>query len=414
MKFFSLSLATIFCYCISNAQTPTTCFAGGVDEYQQVAPPQLQLDNRSATFQITYTGFDSTKQAAFQAAADIWSTMIFATVPIKYNVILTALTPGLLGITFPNGRKDFTNAPMANTWYATSLANQIAGVELNPGESDVDMYLNANINWYFGTDGNCPTGKYDFESIVLHEMCHGLGYVSLGKVANGLGSFGTLTAADFAPLTTSFTWPALDTLPDVFDTYLVNNNNQPLLDTNFFPSFSSALQFAMTNDQVYWSGQFGMQGAGGVKPRMYAPPTYQLGSSLSHLNESTYPVLNQNELMTPQAGSGSSNHNPGTITVGILKDLGWQVNEQYLNTPYVNEIDVQIFPVPASDVVQIVSPKIISGIQLFDVSGKLILQNQNINQTHFEIHTSSLTKGVYFLQINTDGKIVVKKLVCGG
>jgi hypothetical protein len=151
----------------------------------------------------------------------------------------------------PNGRKDFSVWSVPATWYASSLANAITGTELNPGEYDIDLFLNSSVAWYFGTDGNCPGNKYDFVSIVLHEICHGLGFVGLGKVENNIGSFGLLEASDFAPIVTSFPWPDLDTLPGIYDTYLEETNFSNL---TFFPNPSEELADQFTGNQVFFGG----------------------------------------------------------------------------------------------------------------------------------------------------------------
>jgi hypothetical protein len=138
----------------------------------------LPSRSQTATFNITYNGFTPEAQMAFQYAADQWSNIVVSNIPIKVNAYYTALLPGLLGITFPNGRKDFSGAPMQTTWYATSLANAIADTELNPGESDIDMYLNSSIDWYYDSTGTVPSTQYDLVSVVMHELCHGLGFAS--------------------------------------------------------------------------------------------------------------------------------------------------------------------------------------------------------------------------------------------
>ena len=137
---------------------------------------------QTAPFDVTYnSGFTPQAQTAFQYAVDQWSNTLVSNVSIKVNAHFNVLLPGMLGITFPNGRKNFTGAPQPDTWYATSLANSIAGTELNPGEYDIDVFLNSSVNWYYDTIGNVAAGQYDLVSVVLHELCHGFGFVSLAK-----------------------------------------------------------------------------------------------------------------------------------------------------------------------------------------------------------------------------------------
>ena len=299
-----------------------------------------------AVFNITYTGFTPQAQIAFSYAANIWTQTLESTVPIKVNAYFAPLVPGLLGITLPNGIKDFPGAPMDSTWYPTSLANSITGTELNPGQFDIDVYLNSSINWNTDTVGIIPVAQYDLVSVALHELGHGLGFASLAKKSGTVGSFGLLLASDFSPIVTSFPWPALDTLPGIFDRFLVNSLIHPL-DTFTNPSTSLGAQ--LTNNNIYFNGSNALAANNNIKPRMYAPATFALGSSILHLNEATYPVGNINELMTPNAVPGNANHNPGPISIGILKDIGWTINPNVGIPENENAINnIFIYPNPAS------------------------------------------------------------------
>jgi hypothetical protein len=58
---------------------------------------------------------------------------------------------------------------------------------------------------------------------------------------------------------------------------------------------------------------------------LYAPSVFNSGSSISHLDESSYPAANANALMTPQIGFMEVNYDPGELTMNILSDLGWDM-----------------------------------------------------------------------------------------
>ncbi len=278
---------------------------------------------QAATFTITHFGTPANAQLAIQRAADIWGGILVSDVPIKVSVQWVSLGASALGVTFPNGRKDFASAPLPATWYATALANSIADTELNPGQDDINVYLNASSDWYYGLDGNTPAGQYDLVSVALHELGHGLGFVGLAKKVGSEGSFGLLQQSDFAPLITTFPWPQQDTLPGIFDRFLRAPTLEMLVDV---PNPSVPLGSFLTCNQLQWIGSFGLVGSGGADIRIYSPPTFALGSSCVHLNETTYPVGNANELMTPFSTAGHANHWPGPICLGIMQDIGWVVN----------------------------------------------------------------------------------------
>jgi hypothetical protein len=325
-----------------------------------------------ASFTIVHQGTPTEAQPAIQYAADIWGGILVSDVAIKVNVRWFPLGSFALGITFPNGRKDFTGAPLNGTMYPTSLANAITGVEQNVGEDDITIYLNSGTAWYYGVDGNTPNGQYDLVSIALHELGHGLGIVGVSKKEGTEGSFGQVMASDFSPLAPSFPWPAQDGSPGIFDRYLMDAFNSLLVD---LPNPSALLGTAFTNNQVYWSGPFGLAGSSNVPVRMYAPATFALGSSCVHLNEATYPVGNPNELMTPFSSAGEANHWPGPIVLGMLRDIGWTLQAGVgLAEVEAGSRDPWFHPNPASSVISI-APELLRSkgtLQIHDAQGRLV------------------------------------------
>lgn len=350
---------------------------------------------QAAVFSVTYNaGFTPQAEAAFEYATHRWSQVLESNVPIKVHANMIPMLPGMLGITFPNGRKDFIGAPVANTWYATSLANSLAGIELNPGEADIDVYLNQTVTWFYDTVGTVPAGQYDFASVAMHELAHGLGFVSLAKKNGTEGSFGMLEASDFAPLVSSFSWPNLDTLPGAFDRFLVNNTNASLLD---FPNPSAALGTAVANNNVYFIGPNAMAANGGIKPRVFAPAAFELGSSISHLNEATYPTGNPNEMMTPNGTPGNANHDPGPITIGVLRDIGWNLNPALSVNGVSLQRDVVVYPNPAQNALVVSCHEPFEpnhSLKIFNALGQTVL---TLNDFHGSetIDISMLKPGCY-------------------
>ncbi|MBK8497682.1 MAG: hypothetical protein IPL52_02405 [Flavobacteriales bacterium] len=287
----------------------------------------------AATFTITHFGTPPDAQVAIQHAADIWGSILVSDVPIKVSVSWTALGSAALGVTFPNGRKDFINAPVAATWYATALANSLTGFEFNPGEDDINIYLNSGTNWYTGTDGNTPAGQYDLVSVALHELGHGIGFVGLAKKVGSEGSFGLLQASDFAPLITTFPWPEQDTLPGIFDRFPACAYPG---DAGRFAESVGPLGSFFTCNQLTLNGANRTGREWRWLIRIYAPSTFALGSSCVHLNEATYPAGNPNEFMTPFSSAGHSNHWPGPIGLGMLRDIGWNLAPRWawMNRPW--------------------------------------------------------------------------------
>lgn len=346
----------------------------------------------AATFTIAHFGTPPQAQLAIEHAADIWGSILVSDVPIKVSVSWTPLGAAALGVTFPNGRKDFTNAPVAATWYATALANSLAGFELNPGEDDINIYLNSGTNWYTGTDGNTPAGQYDLVSVALHELGHGIGFVGLAKKVGSEGSFGLLQASDFAPLITTFPWPQQDTLPGIFDTFLRAPTQEMLVDV---PNPSVPLGSYFTCNQLTWNGPNGLAASGGGDIRIYAPSTFALGSSCVHLNEASYPAGSPHELMTPFSSAGQANHWPGPICIGMLRDIGWNLAPGVGMDESAFEPEPVVYPNPVATLLTFSTNVTGSNrpFRIADLSGRTVLL-ANGTPT---VDVSDLAAGTYLL-----------------
>ncbi len=70
--------------------------------HSSVLTPEETLTVTSANFAVTYTGFTPSAQAAFQAAVDIWASLISSTVQIRVNTTFKPLSGSLLGYAGPN------------------------------------------------------------------------------------------------------------------------------------------------------------------------------------------------------------------------------------------------------------------------------------------------------------------------
>ncbi len=351
-----------------------------------------------ATINITYNLVPAEAQVAIDHAAGIWENILVSPIPIKAMVTWVPMGSLAIGITFPNGRKDFPSAPFAQTWYATALANSIAGEELNPDESDFDIFLSSSVSWYYGTDGATPNGQQDLVSAALHELGHGLGFIGLAKKTGSEGSFGLLEMSDFGPLVTSFPWPELDTLPGIFDRFLAHPQNGPL---ELMDNPGNALGSAMTSNQLRFNGAYAMEANNGNAPRIYAPSIFSLGSSCVHLNESTYPEGNANELMTPFSGEGSSNHWPGPLCLAIMRDIGWTLAPEVGLDEHTATDRFEIFPNPATDHLTVRHPfNSPVPAMIMDAFGRTVRTLWITNV----IAVDGLAPGSYVLRLNGTGR----------
>jgi PA domain len=138
---------------------------------------------------------------AMQYAADIWTNLLDIEVDVvvdaQFNPLQCDANSAVLGSTRPFTRRNFPNAPKADVWYPSALANTLAKQDLAPGSADMSMSYNANLGqsnclsgsgFYYGFDAN-HGNQIDFVATVLHEIAHGLGFTS--NFDSGSGGFGT-------------------------------------------------------------------------------------------------------------------------------------------------------------------------------------------------------------------------------
>ncbi len=294
-----------------------------------VPPPESYLRPsrvKTATITVNYIGsWDAPAQTAFQYAVDIWETMINSSVPIVVDADWSNLGTGILGGAGANNLwRDFNNAPVSSTWYPAATANALAGYDLDAGTiydgAEIGASFNKNFtDWYFGTDGNPPSNKYDFVSVVLHEIGHGLGFAGSMTVDDGNGGNGAECNNVFG----NGCWGRGSGRPFIYDRFTENGGGQSLINTALFGNPSTSLGNQLQSGNIFFDGTNARAANGGNAPRLYAPGSWQQGSSYSHLDESAFGPGNVNSLMTPVINNGEANHNPGPITMGIFQDTGW-------------------------------------------------------------------------------------------
>lgn len=292
-------------------------YDGRYTPYHVPPPEQAALGIQAATINVTWNPpscpgavapWPSNAQTAFSYAVNIWASLINSSQTIEVDACWrTDMIPIALGSAGPTTiHKDFPNAPLTNTWYPVTLANSLANTDLNSGNPEIRANFNSTYSWYYGTDGNTPPAQMDFVTVVLHELCHGLGFLGSMDVSVGLGSWGFGIGPPYYPA--------------IYDRFAEDNSGTALLN---YTNFSAALASALTSNNVYFDGTNANAANGGARVKLYAPGTWASGSSYSHLDE----IFNgtPNALMTYSGGPGESLHNPGPIVLGMFQDMGWTV-----------------------------------------------------------------------------------------
>lgn len=266
-----------------------------------------------ATFVVTYNGFSAEAQAAFQAAVNIWANTISSPFPIRINATFTSLDSGVLGSTRASVLC-LTNSGAPNTYYVMALAHKIDGnSSCGTGlvSHEMEASFNSNFaNWDFGTGGIGVSGRYNFMTVVLHEIAHGLGvtgsFTSQGGVAR------------------------LNSLPFIYDRFSISGDGRHLLE---FPQPSTDLHAQLIADNTYLNGTSSTAANGGQNVklethhftefyRVTSDNGWRQGSSYSHIDDIHY-TATPNGLMTWALGTNEVYTDPGPIVKGMLRDLGW-------------------------------------------------------------------------------------------
>lgn len=328
-KGFFIIIALLLFFPVKNSSGQSVIYRGspsgvsiaGKDVTKIFIPPPKEFYNKSgskgASIKVYYQGFNTAAKTAFEHAVSILEAILPDNVQFTIRATWGPLVDqNVLGSTAVNGfiGGKFIDALNPSVYYPVSLAEKIAGRSLNTDtEGDILMSINSKILWYTGTDGNVPAEHYDLVTVALHEMLHGLGFIDSFSSSNSIGSYG------------------FGSIPLIYDTFVEDQIGKLLI--NQYPNNSAELHTALTNGQVYFHGPVLDSLTSGVRAFLYAPSTFSSGSSISHLNESTYKF--EKGLMTPILNKQEAIHTPGDLALAILGDLGW-INTRISHKKYTD------------------------------------------------------------------------------
>jgi hypothetical protein len=289
---------------LSFKQIPATnwghIYAGTEPTNSKPTPTRSKNLEVKSNFQVKYNNFPEWAKKEVQTAIDVWSANFKSSVVISVDASWGRSSSwGVLGSARPGSFfSAFSGAPDPSLWYPSALANALAGRDLDKKNPEIVIQVNSAAQWNSRGDG-IPTGnEYDLQSVFLHELGHGLGFLSNDAYDPffGLGS--------------------LDQ-PTPFDAYLQTSDGRRLAD---LPTPSKELGNALTTSLV-WNGALGIKANGGVKPKMYTPARYEAGSSTSHLDEATFSKAGLDSVMTPNLDPGEIFKEPGPLLLAMMEDM---------------------------------------------------------------------------------------------
>ena len=276
-------------------------------EKYALAPP-------AANISVNYAGFTPEAQAAFQRAVDIWSSLLITTVPIEIEASFDSLDLALASA------RPSTFFCSTMVCAPVGLFNQLVDEDLDPDESDIEITMSDSKDWYYGLDGNPGEDQFDFVSVALHEIGHGLGFSdsfgideSTEEAGYGLGD---------------------DNIPMVFDYSIFDTEFNRLVDEDEYTNPSTELNDAVTGITLFWGGLKTLTANGGSYPVLLWAPKEFTANSVAHLDAHAYPPGTSNALMSPFQSKGEASHETGPLLLAMLSDMGWTIREQTLQIPH--------------------------------------------------------------------------------
>jgi hypothetical protein len=278
----------------------------------------------------TATTLGAQRLNVFQRAAEIWGQRLVSTQTIKVEasfdtdlqcgsgqaVLAEAGPEDIFLQTFGTGQR----------WVPVALREAIANSNLNGAGPEIIARFNSNIDtgclgaqrWWYGIDPNVPvpTNRISLLNTVLHELGHGLGFISI--VCLDSGGCGANWLAGGYPDNSLDRWAdfQLDRPSGILWSALGN---------------AQRLTSAANGNQLVWNGTnvtsalssipVGNAGLNGGRIEMHTPATLQPGSSVSHFTlDSNMPDL----LMEPTIGSTNRNDQLD-LSTALLRDIGWTI-----------------------------------------------------------------------------------------
>ncbi|MFL6584259.1 MAG: hypothetical protein ACJ8KU_07050 [Chthoniobacterales bacterium] len=180
-------------------------------------------------------------------------------------------------------------------YYAQALYNFIAKSDLAGGAValNVEMNTNSSTSWFYGAS-TPPAGQYSWQSVVMHEVGHAMGFID---TVNQDGSY-------------------VNAGPSIFETLATLGIGGSAVSSLDQPARAQAV----ISNNIYWSGQFGIASNGGNPIKLYSPNPYESGSNYSHIDPSQSAIAG---LYYPSLADATYFPGPTAQELAIFHDIGW-------------------------------------------------------------------------------------------
>lgn len=243
--------------------------------------------------------------------------------------------------------RDFPGARASGTWYASSIVPRLSGTDncrVSTGadckagaQADMQIRFNPNVDWWYGFDRDFGNNGFDFIAVAVHEILHGLGFLSLADLETGAlfcGKEGDLHCQD---------GDAEQRRTDAYTSQLVYRTNGNLRRVDRLSDDRRVEAFTSQSD-LLWDGEYGKEFWGlefrpGQRPPMYAPREINPGSSVSHVGFPDIMFFRGD----PSTNDEDLNIREGGEALGaawyLMRDAGWDEDpKEKLEGPVAAEV----------------------------------------------------------------------------
>ena len=235
----------------------------------------------------------------FQAAADVWggilNSNITITVGASFEELFCSASSATVGSAGSNGSSANNAGLEPNIAYPIALAESLIDSNINDSSVEITASFNSLLDsdptclggggFYYGLDDNVPPGTSALYPVVLHELAHGLGFVSMTDVGSG-GSGAFIGAGGF---------------PDTFSSRLLDLDNGKTWDEM---DNSERLASALNEPELVWEG-----------PQATADRSEHLGFVPELVINAPAPITGTFEVVS---GEKSATIPDGGVTAGIV------------------------------------------------------------------------------------------------
>lgn len=291
---------------------------------RKVKPKELSYTinyrgDSTTMFGYTCGSWPAEAQSALNYALSIWSDVLQNDQSIDIDACFASDMPGgTLGSASANLRilfgyqNDTVVVPQA-------LAEHLINTELSDSNfPDINVIINGNFDFYYGTDANPPGNQVDFVTLGVHELGHGLGFAGSARVDDGDATNGVECGVDstgcigyYALYDTVYRhhYSAYDKFVDL------GTDASPITEV---PNVSRALYDALhgktgglffddANHQDFYEGNDSYQ--------LYTPGKWRQGSSFSHFADPS-------EVLYFSLSRGNAVHDVGRASE-VMQNMGW-------------------------------------------------------------------------------------------